>query len=436
MNNRRLWLNSAPDAITIGDLIWREREFGRSSLAANVGPNLVDLGLISEASRDVVWLAVTSFLADRTVKRPNGWQRDMQICVPVADTFTWHRVATEVNALLSFLTSDAWEVTFWPSHNIDSIGSPNAVSANLESSPESICLFSGGADSVCGLVTELAQNRKVLLASHWDWSGHASIQNSLITEISRLFETEIPRVSVKLGRTALQLNGGTFPDEPTRRSRSLLFIAIGLALADAHQSIPLNVFENGFTSLNPALAPERRGALSTRTTHPRFMTQLRNLLQAVGAYGNFVNPFEQLTKGEMFKLVADAIGSTSASKILSKSHSCSHVRMAMNYGRSPSTQCGVCLGCMTRRAAFIASDLHDQTAYLVEDLSGSYRERFFANVAGAAIETVRYAISRDFGFKEILALNLPADSDFEAAVDLVRRGFDELAALELPICSR
>lgn len=209
-------------------------------------------------------------------------------------------------------------------------------------------------------------------------------------------------------------------------------MTLGLAVASARGSIPLWIAENGFASLNPPLASERRGALSTRTTHPDFFGRLRRIMQAVGAHVDFTNPYGGATKGEMFSLVAGIIGREDASTLLSKSHSCSHVRWAIPFHRAPDTQCGVCFGCLVRRGAFIASGLEDRTTYLVTDLNERERGEFLTSTVRAEIEAMRYAVSREFGPADILALNLPNGHDLVGALDLVRRGFRELAAVELP----
>ena len=97
--------------------------------------------------------------------------------------------------------------------------------------------------------------------SHWDFSGHSGIQSQLVDDLRRLFGMDIPHLIVRLGRRKQQLGVGRFPDEPTRRSRSILFIALGLAAASARGGVPLLIGENGFTSLNPPLASERAGSL-------------------------------------------------------------------------------------------------------------------------------------------------------------------------------
>jgi hypothetical protein len=87
---------------------------------------------------------------------------------------------------------------------------------------------------------------------------------------------------------------------------------------------------------------------------------------------------------------------------------------------------------LVRRGAFIASGLEDRTTYLVDDLTNDERRRFLTPVVRAHIESARYAVNRSFGPADVLAMDLPTDHDLDAALDLVRRGFSEFAAVELP----
>lgn len=430
MNTKRLWTNAAPTTLTIDDFLWRRPSDGPQSMQANIGPNLAEFGAIPAANRDAVWLATTVFLADRTVSRPKGWERDFQIVIPSTNPDIWNAARGEIDEILSFLTSDRWETGFV--QHVGESGELNETEDAEQEVSDVVCLFSGGADSVCGAVKALAEGRSVTLMSHWDFAGHSSVQSRLVGDLKSLFGVDIPHVRVNLGRSAKQIGGAKFPDEPSRRSRSLLFIALGLAVASARGMAPLWIAENGFTSLNPPLASERRGALSTRTTHPTFLHRFRGSMQAVGAHTEFTTPYSDMTKGEMFRSVADIIEEEQASALLSDSHSCSHVRLAMSYGRPPGTQCGVCFGCLVRRAAFIASGLEDRTTYLVTDLDQELLGEFLASTPGADIETMRYAVGRQFGMADVLGLNLPNGYDLDGALDLVRRGFGELAAVELP----
>lgn len=162
-------------------------------------------------------------------------------------------------------------------------------------------------------------------------------------------------------RNQQRLDGTAYATEPSSRSRSLLFLALGLAVASV-DSVPLWIPENGFASLNPPLGPERRGSLSTRTTHPAFLDGLSGVLAAVGAHGLIENPFADSTKGEMFRRAAELVGDAAAATLLSSTNSCAHTGQRA-FGISRATACGVCFGCVVRRASFRAAGLPDATTY-------------------------------------------------------------------------
>lgn len=432
MSPMRLLIGDVPTQTTTDDIVWQPASGGPSSLHSNVDPDLATLGRVLEANRDAFLLAVCAFLADRTTRRPKGWQRNLQIQVPVADVPAWQSVRSDIEQTLSFLTSDEWSVAFvdGPSHGTEDSPPPEV---NDDPEVNLVCLFSGGSDSMCGAIKAMEEGQRITLVSHWDWTGHAQIQCQLAGELREFFGASVPHVQVHLGRKSTQINGSRFTDEPTRRSRSLLFITLGLAVASIGTPLPMWIAENGFASLNLPLAPERRASLSTRTTHPVFLDGLRTTLQQTGAHSEFSNPFATATKGEMFTEVASLIGKEKAADLLSKTHSCVHVRWAGSFGRPPSTHCGVCFGCRVRRAGFVASGLEDRTTYLTGDLSGKDKQRFLAMPGvRSEVETARYAMQRDIGPADILALELPSSQDVENALDLVRRGFAELARVTLP----
>lgn len=430
MTTKRLWVAEPPDEPTVHDLVWQRPSEGPSSLQSNLDPDLAQLGDVPDANRDAVWLATTVFLCDRTSPRRKGWRRDLNVVVPVADPGTWRRVREDMQRMLSFLTSDVWDVDFQRASGITPRRSHS--SSDDESEVDLVCLFSGGADSMCGAIRALAEGRRLALVSHWDWSGHAGIQAGLVHDLERLFGVDIPHTQINLGRSRKQIGGAPFPDEPSRRSRSLLFVTLGLAVASIGTPVPMWLPENGFASLNPPLAPERRASLSTRTTHPTFLASLQASLRAVGSHADFSNPFSRATKGEMFASISEVVGKDRAAALLSKTHSCVHVRWAGRFGRPPATQCGVCFGCLVRRGAFVASGLDDRSTYLLTDLSADERHAFLTPDVRADIEAVRYATSKQFGPEGVLAMDLPDDYGQDEALELIRRGLAELAAVELP----
>jgi hypothetical protein len=338
--------------------------------------------------------------------------------VPVSDPDTWNRVADELADLAGFLTGDQWSTSFYKR---GAVGKSGIVDPQLSGATS---LFSGGGDSFSGAVV-LGQDGPPTLVSHWASPGVAGVQSKLVTELSALWSSDPEHLQIHLGRRSEQLGtGDAFDNETSSRSRSLLFIALGLAAASVREG-GLTMAENGFTSLNVPLTPERRGALSTRTTHPAFIGGLTGILTEVGVATTITNPFQALTKGQVFRQVADQIGDDKASELLSRTHSCAKSDM-WRYGLSPVAHCGVCFGCLVRRGAFIAAGLDDETEYANEVLAGNNRTRFFRGKRLATYESVRYALEDGFTVKDTLGLGLPSDASIGDATDLANAGLSEL----------
>lgn len=296
-----------------------------------------------------------------------------------------------------------------------------------EATPAATVLLSGGADSAAGaLLTalDLAKGSTLQLVSHFSATSISPFQKDLVKRIKQA----VPDITVvhrqtNLNRTAKRLDGTGFKSEPSSRSRSLLFLALGLAAAQ-RSGKPLLIPENGFASLNPPLGPERRGSLSTRTTHPRFLTELQEVLTQVGAYGLIENPFQQLTKGQVFRQVADRIGEAGASEYLSATHSCSHTD-ARYSGVAAGSSCGVCFGCLVRRASFHAAGITDTTNYLCDDATGRYAN--FVNQK-SVIEAMYDFAAEDPKPRMVMRMSLPEGYSPSDALELCRRGAGELRA--------
>jgi hypothetical protein len=409
------------------DFVWRPR--GRpSSFDANLSPGLEELAGAQRRNIEFVRLAALIYMVDRTQRRPLGaWSRKLSLSIPVWDPEPWNDAADELAALLGFLTSDTWDFKFRVGRT------PRAKSRTTIPASGLVSLFSGGADSLCGALASVDQfGRLPTLVSHRDSTIVAGVQNQLVKELAELLDDEAPvHVQARLGRIGSQPGSGIeFQQESTSRSRSLLFIALGLAVASAHDGL-LWIPENGFASLNPPLGGERRGSLSTRTTHPWYLWRLREILVSIGAHAEMTNPFETLTKGEMFARIAELHGSTVASKLISQSNSCARgdIRFA---GMSGVTSCGICFGCLVRRAAFKASSLDDQTGYVVEDITQpAGATEWLTNVRRRDLEAARYAAARGLDQAAILSTPLHPNVDIEATLGIAERGLTELGSFVL-----
>jgi 7-cyano-7-deazaguanine synthase in queuosine biosynthesis len=425
MTAHRLRLQVGPrqlEALSVTDFLWRPRG-ETSSMETSLSPRLEELGDVPALHVDFARLAVLAFLADRSTPRQQGhgvrWDRDLELTVPVSQPSLWNEAADELAALLHLLSGDRWQLAFERER-------PRRRGKVAEVAPASIvCLFSGGADSLAGALAAHAHDGSVpVFVSHWDANTTSAVQTRLVDELAQLWGATPDHHRLLVRRRTLQVGSEqSFRDEKSRRTRSLLFLALGLAVA-AVRDAPLWMSENGFTSINPPLSPERRGSLTTRTTHPGFLDGLVDVLVRLGLKADLHKPFEQLTKGEVLARVAGHV-SDDADRLFSMTHSCG--KTPWFKGFSQGAQCGLCYGCLVRRGSFIASGLADSTPYIEQVLRGDRRRPDFVTpTRSKTVEAARYRLRRGYSAGDILALGLPPRISVDDALALVNRGLDEL----------
>ena len=400
---------------------------GPSSFLAPFGPRLSAIGAVPPLNVDLVRLALLVFAADRSTLRRVGttnWSsRGFSLTVPVSDAQTWNTLSEILGKLLAFLTGDTWDLKF---RNARPPSEKEAKKLDLRA-PSRVVLMSGGADSALGVLQsrhQLDATESHLLLSHVGLAALAPIQRGVAE--TALMITPGPDQSVeqiRLVRRQRQIDGSKFKNEPSTRSRSFLFLALGLAHASVHR-VPLWIPENGFASLNPPLTSNRRGSLSTRTTHPAFLDGLSRILEDVGAHSTIMNPFARRTKGEMFRTAANQFSEPAMSGFLSATHSCG-LTGQRSKGISPTTQCGVCFGCVVRRASFAAAGLNDTTVYADAGHSQQLAEWLNSN---SVVPDVRRFVQRGVTPRDLLSMSLPDNYSLSDARSLCQRGVDELRA--------
>lgn len=400
---------------------------GRTTFTGGVDPHLTGLGAVNPRNVDLVRIALGVLAADRSVHREAGgsnWNaRNFDLTVEVTDPAIWASHAEQLASTVGFLSGDHWAFSFTQAPEAEETGLPIE-----EQHHKRTVLLSGGADSAAGALlsaVELGAGHSQALVSHYSSTAISPVQQGIVSAIADLVSGigQVHR-QFHLHRGSKRLDGSSFRSETSTRSRSLLFLALGLAVAERAEST-LWIAENGFASLNPPLGPDRRGSLSTHTTHPRFLRELSALMQSVGGHGLIENPFEAVTKGEMFRRVADAVGVDAASQYLSNTNSCSHTD-ARYSGAPAGSSCGVCFGCLVRRAAFIASGVPDTTTYLVDDPGGRY-DAFVRQKS--IVEPLRDFVDRGIRARDVMAMSLPEGYAAQDALALLRCGVEELRGL-------
>ncbi|NEA60369.1 hypothetical protein G3I60_40955 [Streptomyces sp. SID13666] len=395
-----------------------------------IPPTLHPLTAVPALNRDFVRVAATVLAADRSVLRAgrgSDWnQRRINLAVPVSAPDRWNQAAPELARVLAFLSGDHWTLTFH--HDPPQQDAPRPDDPPQRPAPRRVVLLSGGADSAVGALrsrTELAEGESHILLSHFSNTMLPPIQKHVAEQAQAL--TPGPgqdHLTIHLGRGSKRIDGTPYPSESSTRTRSLLFLALGLAAAAPHR-VPLWIPENGFASLNPPLGPERLGSLSTRTTHPRFLQDLSQTLASIGAHAAIENPFATSTKGEMFTWAIQLLGEERASAYLSATHSCSLVGQ-WTHGFGANRSCGVCFGCTLRRASFTASGIADRTAY-IDPAADSAAAAWLARKS--VRQPMRNFVQRGVTGRDLAAMSLPDTYLLREALDLCRRGIAELETL-------
>ena len=318
-------------------------------------------GVSSKVAVDFFFISSFVYGVDRFIKRKiystDGWSRELNIVFPVYKVELWNKTKTDLEKLLSFLTGDYWNVSF----SKNSFEIPEKVISDEYKNIQykQVNLFSGGLDSLIGAIDFLAdENNKeenILLVSHSDSQMKSKKeQNALYQNFPDNYKKRAKRVSlieVSLRSTSLKSREKTF------RSRSLLFLGIAVLIAD-YKKLPIIVPENGSVSLNYPLNSSRRGACSTRTTHPTFINMVISLLSKLSLVNNITNPYEFKTKGDM---VRECRNLELLQKIVAISNSCGKRGHTINRSNKSSSHCGVCMPCTYRKASLIK--LNDTTTY-------------------------------------------------------------------------
>lgn len=374
------------------------------------------------AANDLLWMSIAVLGADVTVSRAlavDGWTRELELGVPLAAE-GWESARGDIERMLNFLTGDRWTLRILKA-------APRRL-AIVRPYGDVVCLLSGGLDSLSGAIDLLAgdPNVRVVLVGAHDSGTSASRQIDLGAEVRVAFpeRVEQQRTWATFRRsTTSQARPLPTVRENTTRSRSLYFIAAGLARAVLlGADVPLCVPENGVIGINVPVSPSRAGSLSTRTTHPFFMTMLRRVLDVVGITNPLVNPYRLMTKGEA---LAQSRAPDLLRRLAPRSVSCAHPS-ALRY-RGCAGPCGYCYPCLIRRAALHAIGADGPLGYCIDVLA---QPGFVAasSATSASLLAVVSQIIRGPERTDVVRTG-PIDPTEIAAFSAVhRRGVDELAA--------
>lgn len=368
-------------------------------LSHNIKSTLLNSGLFpSESMSDFLNLSLAAYTIDQIVPRSSfgylGWNRYLKIHLPVYNLEIWKEIKTDLVEMLSFLSGDKWELEFRKREFYD------IEYDSMEVKHDTVSLFSGGLDSYTGAINFLNEGRKVaLIGHHKQGTEEKSVQQGLIKSLQEKFG-EDKVLSFFFFVQAKSNKEIGFSGEMSQRARSILFIGLGLAIANASEgSLNLNVPENGLISLNIPLTKSRMGSLSTRTTHPYFFYLLNKNLKKLEINNSVVNPYQFLTKGEMLESCKDK---KFLNQTLHRTVSCSKPKYYIRWKNKDEIHCGHCTPCIIRRAAMHRVGVDDAKKY-VHDIKKNPPQ--LKEAMGRDTNAFKAAIQRING-KKISLLNI------------------------------
>lgn len=324
---------------------------------------------------DFLVICACVYAVDKIVRRedtPDLWTRTLEVSIPVHNRESWARASAALAQSISFLTGDSWSFKFTDAQR-DFAQRRSNRRIRAPGFPKSpvVSLLSGGLDSFIGAINLLQEHpaTKLLFVSHYDGhvSGPATDQNNVRQLLSLKYGQRIRHLQVRVGARAENVNGEKYDFETSFRSRSLIFLGLAVyAALKVGDAVPVLIPENGPISVNLPLNPSRRGACSTRTVHPFFISSINRVLDMVGIPHIVQNPYYFKTKGEMVK---ECVGQEVLKLGIPLTNSCGKAGRKQHWANKKARACGVCVPCLLRRAALNAAGL-DNGIYGNEALAG------------------------------------------------------------------
>ncbi len=210
-------------------------------------------------------------------------------------------------------------------------------------------LFSGGLDSLAGNVVALKENPELhyVCVSATPNRRQEHRQKEQVRSLRTLPNRSLTHVRIPCWLES----ASEVPQEPTRRTRGFLFLALGAVCALSAGTDRLFLYENGVGAINLPYERTPVGIPNSRSVHPWTLLLVARFLQALTEKQFCIeNASVFQTKAEMcahpaVQNMAPVIATTSCDG-------------SFPLQRSRQPQCGLCTSCLLRRLALENSGLH------------------------------------------------------------------------------
>ncbi len=360
--------------------------------------------MLSPILADLVEVAAAIHIADRIAVRqcraPETWRRQFRVDIPVRCLADWKRpdVMERLCRLLSFLTGDGWDLQFSsrPGRLRGSESQGHLFKAECKE-PIRVSLFSGGLDALAGSVAHIEESPEehLVCVSGSPNNRQERHQRAQIARLRETYHRSITHIRVPCWLES----GAEIAQEPTRRTRGILFLILGAVAALSAEVNRLYVYENGIGAINLPYERIPVGVPNSRSVHPSTLILVSEFVQAItGQPFSIENPSVFQTKAEM----CQHQGVQHLASVIAETFSCDGFPVQ----RSRAPQCGVCTSCVLRRQALFGAGLAhaDAAGYSCDlyDADQTINPRRLRGLAAMDWQAVRLAEALQYGWAGLM----------------------------------
>ena len=123
---------------------------------------------IDSVYEDLFVLSLSVLACDKRLPRkatPDAWTRRIELLVPAFNNVIFNENRLLINKMLSFLTGDLWNITFYKS-DYRFFKRNKSRHNGIDFVYDSVSLFSGGLDSFCGAISFFENDKKGLFVGN------------------------------------------------------------------------------------------------------------------------------------------------------------------------------------------------------------------------------------------------------------------------------
>ncbi len=306
---------------------------------------------------DLIDLAVSIQASDRlALQNLSQEQKHIFVVLPVRhpELLNTNAFHTKLEHLLEWTTGSRWSFDFQRRTALDRTIEKQQILPIVPEGCE-VALWSGGLDALAGLYTRLqtADHAPFMLFGTGSNHNTHDLQQKVFKALNPYFPNRL-----NLCRVPIHFfDSKQHRKNKISRARGVVFTLLGSACAYLMGQKQLFVYENGIGAINLPYRKSAVGLDHTRSVHPLTLLMVSDIVsELLGQEFRIKNPFLFSTKAQMCKALAE----DGKNNLVSLTVSCDSP-----HRKKQIFQCGYCSSCLLRRQAIAASNMNDQTHYVV-----------------------------------------------------------------------